>query len=145
MDPDIKDVVQRLLVKVPENRLGAGPKGSDNDYEALKNHPFFKGVDFSKLHEIKPPVYEIQIKKKSSANTGSDKKKEEPEKIKIKEFPKVPSIIDKDITITLSGLVEKKCGWIFYKPRQLILNSKPRLMYYDPNTNQLRVETIIFV
>lgn len=139
MDPEIKDILQKLLVKEPEKRLGAGPKGSENDYEALKSHAFFKGIDFTKLHEMKPPVFEIQVKKKGNSVPG-EKKKEEVEKIKIREFPKQPSIIDKDITITLSGLVEKKCGWIFYKPRQLILNSKPRLMYYDPNTNQLRVE-----
>jgi len=37
----------------------------------------------------------------------------------------------------------KKCGWLFYKPRQLILNSKPKLVYYDPDTNQLKGEILL--
>ena len=27
MDPEVKDIVQKILVKEPEKRLGAGPKG----------------------------------------------------------------------------------------------------------------------
>jgi hypothetical protein len=38
-------------------RLGAGPKGSDNDYESLKSHAFFAGVDFGPgLNTQKVPV-----------------------------------------------------------------------------------------
>ncbi len=41
--------------------------------------------------------------------------------------------------ILLTGLVLKKCGWIFYKPRQLIIKDNHRLLYYDPQTNKLKV------
>ena len=41
--------------------------------------------------------------------------------------------------ILLTGLVLKKCGWIFYKPRQLILKDNHRLLYYDPQSNKLKV------
>ena len=42
----------------PLQRLGYGAKGSDNDYDALKNHSFFKGVDFTKIQngKIAPPI-----------------------------------------------------------------------------------------
>jgi hypothetical protein len=122
-------------------RLGAGLKGSENDYTILKNHSLFKDFDWTKLSEMKPPIFEIVGPKKKKTTLEGEKA----EKLEAKksngdvEVKQVPSIIDKNITIILSGLVDKKCGWIFYKPRQLILNSKPRLMYYDPNTNQLRV------
>ena len=55
-EPEVVDIVDRLLQLAPENRLGAGPAGSDNDYEALKNHPFFKGINFEKLDSISPPI-----------------------------------------------------------------------------------------
>jgi 3-phosphoinositide dependent protein kinase-1 len=38
---DVKDLVRRLLLLNPDERLGAGPPGSDNDYTALKGHEFF--------------------------------------------------------------------------------------------------------
>ena len=37
-------------------RLGAGPKGSENSMEALKNHPYFKGINFKTLSKNSPPV-----------------------------------------------------------------------------------------
>jgi hypothetical protein len=40
----------------PDKRFGAGPSGTDYDYEALKSHPFFKGINFKKLSSIPPPV-----------------------------------------------------------------------------------------
>ena len=46
--------------------------------------------------------------------------------------------------ILLTGLVMKKCGWIFYKPRQLILKDNHRLLYYDPQTNKLKVIKAFF-
>lgn len=33
----------------PRNRLGAGPPGSQNDFKALKSHPFFNGVDWENI------------------------------------------------------------------------------------------------
>jgi 3-phosphoinositide dependent protein kinase-1 len=36
-----KDLINKLLVKDPSERLGAGKEGMDNDYYALKAHPYF--------------------------------------------------------------------------------------------------------
>lgn len=41
------------MVKLPEQRLGGGPPGSMYDFEALKQHPFFDGLDFDKLNDQK--------------------------------------------------------------------------------------------
>ena len=46
---EAKDLIQKLLKKDPSERLGAGPLGSENDMNALKSHPFFKTIDFTKV------------------------------------------------------------------------------------------------
>ena len=56
LEPEIVDIVDRLLRLLPEERLGAGPPGSENDYEALKNHPFFKDINWDKLDSVSPPI-----------------------------------------------------------------------------------------
>ena len=35
-------------------RLGAGATGGDLDYFALKSHPFFDGINWENLDQIKP-------------------------------------------------------------------------------------------
>ena len=49
MPVEAVDLIDKLLTLNPLERLGYGPPGSDNDYDALKNHSFFKGVDFAKI------------------------------------------------------------------------------------------------
>ena len=48
-----KDLIKKLLVPNPKNRLGSGPNGS----EKIKNHPYFKDVDWQKAwnKELTPP------------------------------------------------------------------------------------------
>ena len=39
---------------------------------------------------------------------------------------------DEEEKFILTGLAEKKCGWLFYKERLLMLSADhPRLIYYD--------------
>jgi 3-phosphoinositide dependent protein kinase-1 len=48
--PDVaKDLINKLLVADPDKRLGA------TGYKDLKSHPFFKDIDFDKLHTTAPP------------------------------------------------------------------------------------------
>ena len=56
-DPVAKDLVQKLLQKESENRLGTGRKGTDKDFDTLKKHPFFAGVNFSEVLNSKPPRF----------------------------------------------------------------------------------------
>lgn len=46
MDKDAKDLIQKLIVLNPLERLGVGEPGSDLDYQHLKNHPFFSGINW---------------------------------------------------------------------------------------------------
>jgi serine/threonine protein kinase len=52
----VQDLIKRMLVEAPEKRLGAGEKGGEYDLAALKSHEFFRGVNFSNLSELTPPV-----------------------------------------------------------------------------------------
>lgn len=50
LDPDARDLIDKLLDYTPENRIGM------SGYEELKTHPYFMGIDFQKLEEKKLPV-----------------------------------------------------------------------------------------
>jgi hypothetical protein len=45
-----------LLNKDQTERLGTGQKGSGNDFEALKSHPFFNGIKWDELDKKAPPI-----------------------------------------------------------------------------------------
>lgn len=49
MEAEAKNLIDRMLDLNPVTRIGTGPPGSPNDYRAIKNHPFFNGVDFDNL------------------------------------------------------------------------------------------------
>lgn len=44
-----QDLILRLLERIPEKRIGY------SNFEDLKSHPFFKGIDFDNLDIILPP------------------------------------------------------------------------------------------
>lgn len=50
--PVAKDLVQKLLVLEPSQRLGAQ---DSEGYPSIRNHPFFEGVEWEKLHQTTPP------------------------------------------------------------------------------------------
>ena len=49
-------MVEKLLIREPDKRLGAGLPGSQYDFKSLKKHPFFKGIDFENLQNTQPPI-----------------------------------------------------------------------------------------
>eukprot|EP00917_Polyrhabdina_sp_WS-2016_P017416 GHVP01037635.1.p1 GENE.GHVP01037635.1~~GHVP01037635.1.p1 ORF type:complete len:321 (-),score=64.88 GHVP01037635.1:2628-3590(-) len=53
ISPLAKDLILKLLVKTPEDRLGSGRDGA----EEVKNHPWFESMDWESLRnkKIKPP------------------------------------------------------------------------------------------
>lgn len=53
---EAKDLISKLLIRDPRARLGAGRKGTPNDYDALKKHPFFAGIDFDRLFLMTSPL-----------------------------------------------------------------------------------------
>lgn len=63
-DSKAKDLVQKLLIRNPLERLGAGQPGSSNDMAALKSHPFFESIDWSTLWTISAPPLEPGLVKR---------------------------------------------------------------------------------
>lgn len=49
LSPNAKSLLEGLLIKDPEKRLGCGPNGM----EEIKNHPFFQGIDFNDAFDMK--------------------------------------------------------------------------------------------
>lgn len=56
MEPEAKNLIDRMLDLNPSNRLGCGRSGTPNDINAVLNHPFFEGINFPALHKLKPPI-----------------------------------------------------------------------------------------
>ncbi|KAI0717178.1 kinase-like domain-containing protein, partial [Cerioporus squamosus] len=48
-DEQAQDLVRKLLVREPDQRLGAGPPGSPYDMQALRSHPFFASINWRTL------------------------------------------------------------------------------------------------
>ena len=52
MPRDSTTLIQQLLVREPEQRLGSGPE----DALEVMRHPFFKGIDWDDLYRKRTPV-----------------------------------------------------------------------------------------
>ncbi len=68
----VQDLLSRLLVESPGDRLGSAPRGYPNDIECLKSHSFFKGVDFSKIQFLPLPMKLNTLYKKHERNKSAD-------------------------------------------------------------------------
>ena len=53
---DAKDLISKILVKDPKQRIGYNSK----DYSEIKNHPFFNGIKFEELEFEDPPILEYR-------------------------------------------------------------------------------------
>jgi serine/threonine protein kinase len=69
MNPIVKDLISRLLVRDPNRRLGASVLG-ENGYGSLKSHEFFKGLDFNSLFIREGPSF--KKKKNEDFEKNSD-------------------------------------------------------------------------
>ena len=139
---EVVDLCQKLLIADPTQRLGSGPAGSPLSYEELKKHKFFEGVNFNditdveinidrkiieRLHEEKKSAVDIDDDLESNGS-GDDEEVKRPQTSRIPRSEMVPKIIKE-------GIIEKKCGWIFYKKRKVVLTTKPQILYYEPDKN----------
>lgn len=41
--------------------------------------------------------------------------------------------------VVFSGLIMRKCGWVFYEPVLLVLKDNKQICYYDPTTHKIKV------
>ena len=147
INPDAMDLCKQLLVVDPDQRLGSGPKDSPLSYEALKQHKFFKGINFDEVSKTKPIIdaeilSKLQAEKKVLAeeDDGINSEDEEFDEEELERTAKssTTGAIRDEKKIFKEGIVLKKCGWLFYKKRKLVLNGKPRLSYYDPDNNEYK-------
>ena len=144
---EAKDLINKILVKEPEKRLGAGEPGSEYDIEHLKNHPFFKGIDWENLYKLTPPNSESF----DYLMSKSDKKNEEAKQQIRNSVPIIPSkkmelnnsTGEEEAEVLKRGYLEKKSRWFYYNKRKVILYSTPKLVLIEPSTNKIRGEIIL--
>ena len=63
---DIKDIIEKMLVKEPEKRI---------DFDEIKKHPFFADIDFNKV--LRKEYGKIETKKKGKKKKDNNNEKEE--------------------------------------------------------------------
>lgn len=119
MNKDIKDLISKILVADPKERLGCGAKDKHLDMDALKKHQFFKGIDWKNLYNTESPMK--QQHRNFSSGFGEEK------------TPQKPIILQTE-------LVKKMKFLIFFDVRQLILYNNGILAYFNPETNEKRGE-----
>ena len=122
--PEAQDLVVKLLVHDPSKRLGA-----NRDYSSIRNHSFFKGVDFKNL--IEPPFKKF-LKVKFSLKP----------KIFFNDDISLVKAVEK---IIKEGLIlKKKTHKAHYNKRKLILYNTPKIEYIDPSKNVVKVKFIFY-
>jgi serine/threonine protein kinase len=72
LNEDIKDIIKKLLVRNPMERLGYGPKEFNLDFSALKSHCFFKGINWDNLNDTNPPIFLKKLLYKNVKNNSTD-------------------------------------------------------------------------
>ena len=125
---DVRDLIIKLLKKKPEERLGAGKKGTGNDIAKLKEHPFFKEINWDWLRESKSPLQTEEEGFDDDFNEDSDSDFSD-DKLLYGEFSKAEG------KLILSGLVKKNKMMFLYNTRQLLFYSNGRFEYFDPVKN----------
>jgi len=69
LTPNAKDILQRLLNRNVQKRLGYGPK----DAESVKSHRFFTGVDWEQvLKKSQPPPFQSSLKSEDDVSNFDD-------------------------------------------------------------------------
>ncbi|KAH9967666.1 kinase-like domain-containing protein [Lactifluus volemus] len=66
-DPEAADLVRRLLVRDPLERMGAGPSDSAFSMEALRAHPFFASIHWDTLWDDPAPPLETGLVRREAA------------------------------------------------------------------------------
>ena len=141
----------------PEKRLGAGQPGTDNDYEHLKSHPFFKGINFKKLEQTSPPIpterFQLAFNKPEIKKDVIDKLALELNDDSDDEFMiggtrkdnhknNGPKHESKDPMLIKTGIVTKKKSVIKTRKVKLTLTNQPRL-YYTNEQGEYKADILI--
>ena len=118
---EAKDLINKLLQKNPTDRLGS----DCSDYKIIKNHPFFRGIDWDNLNREVPFSDKFIILPKDI-------------KVKVKELPGM----ERHATVKTikSDIIEKKSPWFHYNTRRVVLDTSPKMEYIDPRKNIVKVK-----
>ena len=157
---EAKDLLSKILIKDPAKRLGY----NSYDYNEIKNHPFFKGINFDNLENEQGPVLnnieileqfgyqiekiikeeeiEINLMKELYGEEGEEKEKEKEKENKeninnIKIINEEKEKEDEDKVI-LEEKLQKKSPWLHYNTRIVKFFSKGHIDYFEPSTKKLK-------
>lgn len=115
------DLIKSLLIIDPEKRIGAGPQ--ENDFDKLKAHKYFSGINFDTISISLIPEKELL---KSKKKPEKDVSKSLNNSIDSKSLP---------LKVLKEGIVKKKSPWFHYNTRKLILYSTSKIEYLDSRKN----------
>ena len=125
-----KDLINKILIKDPSKRLGAGEPKTDLDFQHLKKHPFFKGIKWNNIINQNVPnskLFKFKINKKKLRRKKVNKNEDE-----IKENE------NSNVIILKKGTLLKKSFWFHYNERYLILDSTPKITYKEPEKDVVK-------
>ncbi|KAH0798382.1 AGC family protein kinase [Histomonas meleagridis] len=111
-----KDLITSLLKLDPHERIGYGE--AKEGYPSIRNHAFFKGIDWNNLSNIKMPVFT---------------KFEEEQQPTIAD-----SMLNEGETILMNSIVDRKrlFGW---KERSIFLTNQKRLLLFNNKTHEFKM------
>ncbi|XP_057472226.1 3-phosphoinositide-dependent protein kinase 2 isoform X1 [Actinidia eriantha] len=153
---EARDLIDRLLDIDPSRRPGAGPDG----YASLKQHPFFRGIDWTNLRTLAPPKIALEKRVHSSdsddvqdsswnpthigdgsagQNDGNGGSASSSEAVHITRLASIDSFdskwqqfLEPGESVLMISMV-KKIQKLTNKKVQLILTNKPKLIYVNPS------------
>ena len=155
---EAKDLLSKILIKDPAKRLGY----NSYDYNEIKNHPFFKGINFDNLENEQGPVLnnieileqfgyqiekiikeeeiEINLMKELYGEEGEEKKKEKENKENINNIKIINEEKEKEDEdkVILEEKLQKKSPWLHYNTRIVKFFSKGHIDYFEPSTKKLK-------
>ena len=125
-----KDLINKILIKNPSKRLGAGEIKTDLDLQHLKKHPFFKGLKWNNIINQNVPnskLFKFKINKIKIRRKKDHKNEDE-----------IKSNENKNVVILKKGPLLKKSFWFHYNERYLILDNTPKIIYKEPDKDSIK-------
>ena len=122
-----KDLIEKILIKDPEKRLGAGEPNTDLDIAHLKKHPFFKDIKWKNIiNKNVPNSKNFKFKNKKKIIKTNKNENE----IKLEKD-------EKKIEVIKTGVLLKKSFWFIYSEKFLILDNTPKIDYRKVDKNNI--------
>lgn len=121
LDPQAKDLIDKLLQLDPLDRLGC--KGTSHDMEALKAHPFFGPIDF------RYKLIDMHVKELLDSTKPEPISKKSPQ-VQPTEVENSKFTIPKDGKPVLAGKLLKRNRWFMQQERKFELFANGDLKYF---------------